>query len=310
MKEETKLKKQKKLEEIKNKYEEYFDLLTNCGGALPLKDFSILLGIEYTKSTRELKWIEENCNIIKSYIRMDESSRGTPRREKVICLTRFGWKELTGKNRNEVKFENEDTMDNIKLKAYKYIRLKDKQETANRYKELYIKSFGSSASEMQFLSNNQEKVDVEKTLSDSNLIITKRHTSNIENERMYQIERFYDIEFIAIYRSLSFKRFLSDLDRMISVFEYEYNKIYDTLDKRRANPLNLNITVTCIVRKKVNISKFIHAKNKYKRVYNYYTANMSDMKWWDSYNFKHYFKNVFKHIKFQLLDDEYNLIDL
>lgn len=310
MKEETKIKKQKELDEIKDKYKPYFDLLANCGGALPLKDFSRLLEIEYTKTTRDLKYIEQKCNIVKSYTRLDESDLRTPRREKVICLTRRGWKELTGKNRNEVKFENPETMDNIKLKAYKYAKLKSKREKANQFKELYISHFGSSADDVQLLSDGQEKVDVLKTLSDDNLMITRRYTCNIENEKMYQTERYYEIEFIAMYRSLSFKRFLSDLDRMISIFEYEYDKVYDTIDKRRANPLNLNIKVTCIVRQRVNIPKFIHAKNKYKRVYNYYTANMVDMKWWDSYDFKHYFKNVFKYINFKLLDDDYNLIDL
>ena len=43
MKEETRIEKQRKLEEIKDKYKPYFDLLSNCGGALPLRDFSILL---------------------------------------------------------------------------------------------------------------------------------------------------------------------------------------------------------------------------------------------------------------------------
>lgn len=310
MKQETRLKKEAIKKEIKEKYSDYFDLLVNCGGALPLKDFSILLGIEYTKTTRELKKIENDCNFIKSYTRVDESAAGTPRRDKVICLTRAGWKYLTDKNRNEVKFENPETMDNIKLKAYKYAKLKSKREKANQFKELYLMHFGSSAEDNQILRNDQEKVDVLKTLSDNNLLITRRYTCNIKNEQKYQTERYYEIEFIAMYRSLSFKRFLSDLDRMISVFEYEYDRVYDSIDKRRANPLNLNIKVTCIVRKRVNISKFIHAKNKYKRVYNYYTANMVNMKWWDSYNFKHYFKNVFKHIKFQLLDDDYNLIDL
>ena len=138
MKEETRIEKQRKLEEIKDKYKPYFDLLSNCGGALPLRDFSILLEIEYTKTTRDLKYIENNCTLIKSYERLDESLKGTPRRSKVICLTRRGWKELTGKNRNEVKFENEETMDNIKLKAYKYTKLKAKQERANEFKEAYI----------------------------------------------------------------------------------------------------------------------------------------------------------------------------
>ena len=310
MKEETRIEKQRKLEEIKDKYKPYFDLLSNCGGALPLRDFSILLEIEYTKTTRDLKYIENNCTLIKSYERLDESLKGTPRRSKVICLTRRGWKELTGKNRNEVKFENEETMDNIKLKAYKYTKLKAKQERANEFKEAYLSRFGSSADDKQVLRKDQERVDVAQTLSDDNLIITKRIRSAIENKEMYETERVYDIDFIATYRSLSFKRFLSDLDKMISIFEYEYDRLYDTPDKRSSNALNLNINVTCIVRQKVNISKFIHAKNRYRRVYNYYTVNMVDMKWWDSYNFKHYFKNVFKYINFKLLDDEYNLIDL
>lgn len=308
MKDETKEKKQAKLDEIKKEYKEYFDLLVASGGALPLADFSILLEKEYTKTTRDMKKIEQNCNIIKSYERLDESNTGTPRRSKVICLTRFGWRELTGKERNEVKFENERTMDNIKLKAYRYTKLKDKVDTAVKYKDAYIELYGSSVNETQYLVGNQEKVDVEKTLSDEKLIIAMRNTSS--NEARYETERVYDIEYIAMYRSLSFKRFLSDLDRMISVFEYEYNKIYDSPELRCENIMNLNIKVTCILRKRTDISQFIHAKNKYKRVYNYYSVKMKDVKWWDSYNFKLYFKNVFKHVKFQLLDDKYNLIDL
>lgn len=308
MKDETKEKKQAKLDKIKKEYKEYFDLLVASGGALPLADFSILLDKEYTKTTRDMKKIEQNCNIIKSYERLDESNKGTPKRSKVICLTRFGWRELTGKERNEVKFENERTMDNIKLKAYRYTKLKDKVDTAVKYKDAYIELYGSSANETQYLVGNQEKVDVEKTLSDEKLIITMRNTSS--NEVRYETERVYDIEYIAMYRSLSFKRFLSDLDRMISVFEYEYNKIYDSTELRCENIMNLNIKVTCILRKRTDISQFIHAKNKYKRVYNYYSVKMKDVKWWDSYNFKLYFKNVFKHVKFQLLDDKYNLIDL
>lgn len=308
MKEETRLKKEAIKKEIKEKYLHYFDLLVNCGGALPLQDFSKLLGIEYTKTTRDLKKIENDCNFIKSYTRVDESSAGTPRRNKIICLTRPGWRYMTGKERNEVKFENPETMDNIKLKAYKYARLKNKQELANKFKSVYIEQFGSSADEQQFLSNNQEKVDVEKTLSDNNLIITGRKTSK-QIDR-HNTKHIYNIEFIVTYRELSYNRLLKDLDKMISVFEYEYHKLYDSAKEREFNSLDLNIDVTCILRKKANISKFIHAKNKYKRVYNYYTVNMSDIRWWDKYKFKHYFKNVFKYIKFQLLDDEYNLIDL
>ena len=102
MKEETRLAKQKIKDEIRDKYKPYLDLLVASGGALNLKDFSILLNLDYTKTTRDLKFIEENTNIIKSYKRIDISKAGTPKNSKVICLTRAGWKYLTDKSRNEV----------------------------------------------------------------------------------------------------------------------------------------------------------------------------------------------------------------
>lgn len=299
MKEETKLKKQQFKNEIRDKYKHYFDLLVNCGGALNLKDFSMLLKLDYTKTTRELKYIEENTNIIKSYIRDDLSINGTPRRSKTICLTRAGWKYLTNKTRNEVKFENEATMDNIRLKAYEYSYLNNYRNKTNTFKDTIIKMYGNAYEDMKgcLLFDGESMIDIDEFFNKTKFILTNfEHVGNYE----YQINACY------IRNRLSSEKFLEEMDQLLSILEF----LYDKRKTDKNNSVKFNINVKCILRHKPDIGLFIHLKNKYQRKYHFYFTTDMDVSFKQRRSFKTLFKEVYKRVEFLGLEDDYTLTEL
>ena len=298
MKEETKLKKQQFKDEIRDKYKHYFDLLVNCGGALNLKDFSILLNLDYTKTTRELKYIEENTNIIKSYIRNDLSEIGTPRRSKTICLTRAGWKYLTDKARNEVKFENPSTMDNIKLKAFSYANLRKYKAKNTRLKEDIISIHGKPIENMNILAlfDGEKVIDIDKFFNSTKFTITR---FKYEGTSEYYIDACY------VSNRLYINSFLEEMDELLAILEYIYAR-----DKDGDSNVKFNINVKCILRHKPDIPLFIHLKNKYIRKYHYFFTTDINIPFKHRRKFKTIFKEVYKRVDFLKLEDDYSLSDL
>lgn len=294
MKEETKLKKQKIKDEIRDKYKHYFDLLVGAGGALNLSDFSILLNLDYTKTTRELKEIEEKTNIIKSYTRVDCDPSKPPTTRKVICLTRPGWKYLTGKERNQVKFENETTMNNIRLKAFKYVYLNMFENYTKKFKDRLIELHGNAKEDMPtyLLFDNEEIIDFDEIFKDTKFVLTKFKTVN----NGYQLDAYY------ISNRIYSKKLLEEMDQLLSVLEYIYEK-----EKGDSKSVNFNINLKCIVRHKPDIGLFIHLKNKYKRKYHYYFTTDMDVMYKQRRSFKTIFKEVYKRVEFFKLEDNYKL---
>lgn len=301
MKEETRLAKQKIKDEIRDKYKPYLDLLVASGGALNLKDFSILLNLDYTKTTRDLKFIEENTNIIKSYKRIDISKAGTPKNSKVICLTRAGWKYLTDKSRNEVKFENEATMENIRLKAYEYVNLSRYREKNIAFKEKLLEIFGNASDVMnqKFLFDGEEIIDIDKFFKETKFTLTTYSSPQKENEN----ENIYKIKATYTCKRLYAKNFLEDMDFLIAILEYIYfsTKEMDSID------IKFDIKVDCIVINKPDIALFVHLKNLYKRKYHYFFTTDINIGYKNRRKFKTIFKEVYKRVDFYKLEDDYTL---
>lgn len=296
MKKETKLKKEQLKEEIRKEYKHYFDLLVAVGGALNLKDFSILLNLDYTKTTRELKYIEENTNIVKSYTRVDCDANKPPTQRKVICLTRAGWKYLTNKSRNEVKFENDTTMNNIRLKAYHYCNLRIKQEKNIKLKDSILDIYGNPKDKMTLLFDGQEEIDINEFFKKTKFTLTR---FSVKDDNNFYIDATY------MSNRLNMKKFLEDMDLLLSILEYIYDE-----DKKDNSKINFNINVKCILRYKPDIPLFVHFKNMYKRKYHYYFTTDTDISYNQRRNFKTIFKEVYKRVDFFRLEDNYELTKL
>ena len=294
MKKETKLKKEQLKEAIKKQYTSYFDLLVAVGGALYLQDFSVLLNLDYTKTTRELKYIEENTNIIKSYTRVDCDPSKPPTSRKVICLTRAGWKYLTNKSRNEVKFENDTTMNNIRLKAYHYCNLRKLQEKNIDFKNAILKVYGNPKDDMALLFDGQEEIDINEFFKKTKFTLTY---VSVKDKNNLSINATY------ISNRLNMKKFLEEMDLLLSILEYLYDRAKEDDDSK----VKFNINVKCILRYKPDIPLFIHLKNKYERKYHYYFTTDTDIAFKHRRKFKTIFKEVYKRVDFYKLEDNYKL---
>ena len=118
--------------EIKNmisKYNKYFDLLANSGGALYIKEISILTNTNYNTLCSHLKIIEESgLELINIYYNSDN--------RKVIALTRRAWGQMNI-NRHESMCKKTDLQSNL-YKAYDYIKFKNLRELDKQNKEFII----------------------------------------------------------------------------------------------------------------------------------------------------------------------------
>lgn len=309
-----------KKEKLLKKYDKYIQLLGQVGGALTVADFLYLFNIKYKKEIedgfvrafsyskvvrnfRELRKILESedseFELLNIYRSVVENKAGVPENIYVMCLTSKGWYYYNKSNRDEVKFEDNAVMRDIRFNAYKRIvKAEDYLNHKNNVSEI-LRDYNSKVYEIKII--DQESIDLEKILSTEKFII--RQFNFFEGDDSFAPHYSFDVVYYS--NALSYKNLCATLDRLLGVLERTYSVYASDKSEDVAIP-DIYIYLKCVTSTKANISSFIDYRNRYQRKYCYYDyvhKKNSPKK------FRTFFGKNIKRIDFCTINSKYQLAE-